>query len=251
MNKVRFFAISLIVTVFCFAFNVNASQRRIVVGTNATYPPYQFINENGKIVGFDIDLITLILENKGYSVEIKDMDFDGLIPSLLAKNIDVIASSMASSQERKKRIMFSEPYVPEESGIGIYVKADNTDINSLGDLTGKIIGSEIGTWGMDNIVSKIKKPKKIVGFSGNEIIIALQTGKIDALVVATDGPDDFIRKNKDPSKTIKRVGETYKTPGVAFGLRKNEKQLMKDINEELERLKKEKEYNEIYKKYVN
>lgn len=248
MNNFKIFAIFLIAVLSCSTLNA----RTIIVGTNATYPPYQFLDKNGKIVGLEIELIETILRNKGYSFEIKNMDFDALLASLMAKNIDLIASSMSASPDRQKKISFSNQYMPNKKdyGVGIYVKADNEDIKSLDDLTYMVVGGKIGTWATENIVPKIKEPKEFINFSGDEIFTALQTGQVDALVIATDAPNDFIKKNKDKSKAIKRVGEIYPAPGVAFGVRKNDKTLLKDINDELAKFSKDKKYSNIYKKYT-
>lgn len=81
------------------------------VGTSPDFPPFEYIDEKGNIVGIDIDLVKALAKKIGYDdVEIVSIDFDGLIPALLNNQIDVIASGMTITEERAKVVAFTIPY---------------------------------------------------------------------------------------------------------------------------------------------
>ena len=87
-----------------------ALSQTIKVGTNATYPPFEFIDEQNKISGFDMDLIDEISKIVGFKYEIVNLAFDALIPALKAGKIDIIASAMSATPVREKAVDFSKPY---------------------------------------------------------------------------------------------------------------------------------------------
>ena len=114
------------------------------VGTEATYAPFEFQDDKSKeYIGFDMDLIRAVGKQMGYEVQIQNLSFDGLIPALEAGNIDIAASGMTITEERAKKILFSEPYY--KAGISVMVKEGNNDIKSFNDLAGKSVAVQIGT----------------------------------------------------------------------------------------------------------
>ena len=104
----------------------SAQAATLHVGTEATFAPFEFMDEQTKeLTGFDMELITAVAKAMGDDVKIQNMGFDGLIPSLQTRIIDVTAAAMTITPERVKRIDFSEPYY--QSGLEILVKKDNLD----------------------------------------------------------------------------------------------------------------------------
>jgi len=99
-----------------------ASGEKILrVGCNADFAPFEFQGEDSKeYTGFDMDLIRAIGKEMGYKVDIQNVNFDGLIPSMEAGNIDVIISGMTINDERKNKVLFSKPYY--QSGLTIVVR---------------------------------------------------------------------------------------------------------------------------------
>ena len=92
-------------------------ENKIIIGTSADFPPFEYINDNGTIVGFDVEMTTKILEAAGYTVEVKDISFDSLIPSLENGKIDVIAAAMTITEDREEQIDFSDPYYEADQSI--------------------------------------------------------------------------------------------------------------------------------------
>ncbi len=115
----------------------------IQVGTESTYPPYEFRDENNNLKGFDIEMMEAIAEKIGKKIEWVDMPFDSLIPALLSKKIDIIAAGLSATEERAKKVSFSTPY--EISLSTFIVKADRNSIKSIEDLKGKVVTAQLGT----------------------------------------------------------------------------------------------------------
>lgn len=115
----------------------SSGEKVLRVGTTADFAPFEFQDENGstEYQGFDMDLIRAVAKEMGYTAEIQNVNFDGLIPAMESGNIDIIASGMTINEERKNQVEFSDPYYI--SGLTIVVPKDNTDINGFADLKGK------------------------------------------------------------------------------------------------------------------
>lgn len=114
------------------------------VGVDNTYPPFEF-TEDGELVGIDVDLIKAIAEDQGFEIEIEQMDFSGIIPSMQSGELDVGMGGMSITDERKETVDFTDPYF--EAGISLVVANDTTDIEKLEDLDGKNVVVKNGTVG--------------------------------------------------------------------------------------------------------
>ncbi|MCR8701153.1 transporter substrate-binding domain-containing protein, partial [Campylobacter sp. RM12176] len=122
---------------------VAANAQTIKVGTNATYPPFEFVNEQNQITGFDMDLMAEIAKKVGFKFEIVNISFDSLIPALKAGKIDIIAAAMSATPERLKAVDFSKPYYHT---MNLFIKrADNKELTKFEQLEGKKISAQLGT----------------------------------------------------------------------------------------------------------
>ena len=114
--------------------SASGSAAKYTFGTDATYPPFEF-QKDGKYVGIDIDLMNAIAAEEGFEVEIKPMDFKGIIPAITANQLDGAIASISITDERKKVVDFSDPYY--QAGLSLIVNEDNNDIKSPQDLKAK------------------------------------------------------------------------------------------------------------------
>lgn len=110
------------------------------VGTTAEYPPFETL-ENGKIVGYDVDVIDAVAKKIGIKYEWKDMNFDGLISALQFKKIDIVIAGISSSPEREKVVNFSIPYHESKTA---YIMNKNNPM-TMEELKGKTFGVDLGT----------------------------------------------------------------------------------------------------------
>ncbi len=118
----------------------------LAVGTDATYPPFEFTDDKTReIIGFDIDLIGALSERLGVRPEFTVVPFDAIISGLNSGKYDCLISAMTITPERGEAVLFTDPYF--DAGQAIAVPENNEDIKSFDDLTGKRIGAQLGTTG--------------------------------------------------------------------------------------------------------
>ncbi len=164
-----------------------------VVGTSADNPPYEYI-ENGEIVGFDIDLISAIGAHLGKEIEIKNMDFHGLLAALNSGSVDMVIAGLSITSERKNRVDFSIPYT--KANIAILHRASNS-FEKLSDLNGKIVGAQLGTiWSYIANQMAVDHKSNVSTLSSNLMLVEeLKTKRIDAMVLEVSQAENFTAKN--------------------------------------------------------
>ena len=114
----------------------------LVVGTEAAYVPYEFFKD-GKIIGYDPDIIDHLVAKLGVKAQLVDTAWNGIIPALYAKKFDVIVSAMTITKERADKVLFSMPYA-DASNV-ILLRANEDSIKTADDLSGKVVGVQIGS----------------------------------------------------------------------------------------------------------
>lgn len=171
-----------------------------VVGTSADNPPYEFM-QNGKIVGFDVDLINEIAKNLGKKVEFKNMEFHGLIAALATSNVDMVIAGLSITPERKARVDFTVPYT--DAKIAFLYRAKD-DFKNYYDLTGKKVGAQLGTiWSLIAYDLSLKGNFKVIALSNNLMLVEdLKAGRIDGLVIEDNQAAKFIEINPSLSKFL-------------------------------------------------
>ena len=218
-------------------------QKVLRVGTEPTFAPFEFQKEGSKeYTGFDMDLARAIGKQLGMKVEIVSMGFDGLIPALNAGNIDAVAAGMTITPERAKSVKFSEPYY--KSGLSIMVRKDNNNITGMEGLKGKKIAVQIGTTGAME-AHKIADAKVVEFNTNTEAALELKNGGVDAVV--NDLPVVAYFLQQGGKDFAKMVGKVVTAEEYAIAVKKDNDKLAGDINKALAELKKNGEYDKIYK----
>lgn len=233
--------VSLLVVLSC---SKKEGKDVLYVGTNAEYPPFEYLDENGNVVGFDVELINEISKIIGKKIEIKDMTFDGLIPALEAKTIDILIAGITATESRKKVINFSKPYF--ESQQAIIVKEDNNTITNFDSLNNTYtVGVVLGYVG-DVALTESKKVDKIERFNRTaDTVVALQNGKIDAAIMDYPIAVGYIKNNEG----LKAIKTDLSIQELCIGFRKEDTKLLEDVNKALDTLKENGKYDELVKKY--
>lgn len=121
-----------------------ASGQKFIVATDTTFAPFEFENENGEMVGIDLDILKAIAEDQGFEYELQVLGFSAAVTALEAGQCDAVIAGMSITEERQKKYDFSEPYF--DSGVGMAVLSDS-DIASYEDLNGKSVAAKVGTEG--------------------------------------------------------------------------------------------------------
>ena len=220
-----------------------APEKVLRVATEPTFAPFEFQEEGSdKLSGFDMDLIRAIGAKMGYKVEIANMGFDALIPALNTGNIDVAIAGMSITDERKQAVGMSDPYYT--SGLIVMVQKDNNDIKNIEDLKGKRIAAQIGTTGAAKAHSV--EGAVVTEFNTNtESAMELTNGGVDAVI--NDSPVIGYYLAQGGSEVAKTVGDVMEAEQYGIAVKKDNTKLLEDINKALAELKKDGEYDKIYK----
>lgn len=221
-----------------------AEPQKLIFGSDTSYPPFESFNSDGKLVGFDVDLIEAINEVAGLDIEIQTYDFKGLIPALESASIDGAISAMTITEERAQKVNFSLPYY--ESGLCVAVKADNETIKSFDDLEGKKIGVQTGTTG--ELEAKTVPNAELVSFDTIvEAFMDLNNGAVDAVV--NDYPVTAYYIATEGEGKAKIVGDLRTSEYYGIAVPKQKPEVLEKINEALETLKQNGTYAQIYEKW--
>ena len=226
--------------------------QKIIVGTGTQFPNVCFIDKNGKLTGYDVELVRKIDEKlPEYQFEFKTMDFSNLLISLETNKIDFIAHQMEVNEERQKKFLFNkEPY--NIFPLNVTVNINNNDIHSIKDLKGKkaIVSATSNSAVFLEKYNKENNAGIQIVYAGNgpdSTINQLKTGRADA-TITTPFSVDFLNKSVDAQQKV--VGEPLLNSKVFFLLRKDETPLQKKIDEALIELKKEGVVSELSKKWL-
>ena len=231
------FLLSVVISISVFAKN-----NVVYVGTNAEFMPFEYLDKN-KIIGFDIDLLDAISKETGLEFKIQDMAFDGLLPALQTKKIDMVIAGMSATPERQKAVAFSKPYFKAKQVV-ITTPEKAKSLKSFKDLSGKKVGVMLGFTG-DTVVSEIKGVKVERFNAAYAAILALSQNKVDAVVLDSEPAKKYSGTMKHlVIATIPAEEENY-----AIAFRKNDKELINKINAALDKIKSNGEYDKILKKY--
>lgn len=206
---------------------------KIVLGTSADYPPYEFhksINGKDEIVGFDIEIAKAIAKDLGVELEIKDMKFDGLLAALVVDDIDFIVAGMVPKEERKKSVDFSIQYYQAEQNVLVRAE-DAGKITSIEALKGLKIGAQKSTVQEDLAkekaqASEVKSLSKIT-----DLVLELQNGKIDAVVLVGPVANAYAKQNAKLAVSGISLGSEE---GVAVAVNKGTADLLEAINKSLD-----------------
>lgn len=214
---------------------------KLYVGTNAEFEPFEY-RESGNIVGFDIELVNEIAKLINREIEIEDMAFDGLLPALQTKKIDLIIAGMTATEERKKNVNFSEPYYKSQQAMVVH--NDENNIKTFDDLEGKEVGVILGYTG-DLIVSEIPNVRIQRYNATSEAIMGLKSKKVQAVVLDYEPAKNYSAQNPE----LKLVETASESEEYAIAVRKEETQLLEDINKALTTLRENGTYDTLLNKY--
>lgn len=221
------------------------SAKPLRVGMDASYAPFGSQNVDTKeYEGFDVDIIRAIAAEEKMPIEIVNLNFDGLIPALQTKDLDIVINDMTITPERAKSVLFSKPYYI--AGLGIVVRKDNTDIHGEKDLAGKKVGVSIGSTG-EEAAHKIAGADVRSYNAITDAFLELKNGGVDAVV--NDLPVNEFYVAKSGEGKLKTVDTALTTEDLGIAVAKDNTALMDKINKGLAAIQKNGKYAEIYKKW--
>lgn len=222
---------------------------RFVLGLDEGFPPMGFADENGELVGFDIDVAKEVCSRLGIELVLQPINWDAKEQELNTGNIDCIWNGFTITEERKKNILFTEPYMNNRQVI--VVKEDAT-YNTLEDLKGKKLGLQSQSSAQDALDAHEDFKSslgEVVLFDTNTVaIMDLEKGGIDALLV-----DEIVIRYYMQTKNakFKILDKELSHEEYGIGFRKNDKQLMQKIQDTLKEMAKDGALAEISKKWFD
>ncbi len=226
--------------------------QKIVVGTGTQFPNICFLDENGKLTGYDVELVREIDKKlTEYEFEFKTMEFSNLLLSLETNKIDFIAHQMEVNEERQEKFLFNkEPY--NVFPLHVAVNQKNNDIQSIDDLKGKkaIVGATSNSAVFLEKYNKEHDAGIEIVYSGqgaDDTINQIRTGRADA-TITTPFAVDFLNEQSDAQQKV--VGEPLLNSKVYFLLRKDETTLQRQIDRALVELREEGVISDLSKKWL-
>ena len=212
------FKLKILILIFALSSCTESDSNTLVMGTSADYPPFESY-QNNQFVGFDIDLAQALAEHLGYKLEIKDIDFNGLIPAINSGVIDFAISALSPTTEREKNIDFTINYYP---GLPSIVFKKNNLIANIEDLSNKVTGVQLGSIWENYCKSKSLEIDNLKIFSSNRIpqlVEELKLNRIQAIILDQQQAANIVDKHPDFALiTMDQIGKGY-----AIALRKNSK----------------------------
>ena len=207
--------------------------RQVTVATDATWPPMEMVDANKKIVGFDVDYLTAVAKEAGFTVTFKNTAWDGIFAGLAAGRYDMIASSVTITDERKKQYDFSDPYI----NVGQILVAPKAEaVKSLQDLKGKKVGAQIGTTG----AFEIKKVEGVELKTYDEIGLAFEdmaAGRIAGVVCDEPTAAHYALQRTEYKAKFKIVGEPFTEESYGFVVQKGNAELVALLNKGIKAVK--------------
>jgi len=220
---------------------------KLRVGTSPDFPPFEYTDEAGNVVGIDIDLIKSIAAKLGYEVEIVQIQFSGLIEALEQGVIDIAISGITITEDRAKRVDFTNPYWEADQAI-LLAKGSSFKPRSLKDLEGKVVGVQTGTTAA-SLLDELKANGTNVEIkSYTSYTLAVQdlvNGRVDAVVVDSPVARTLAAKYNVEVASIIPTGEKY---GIA--VKKGNTELLEKINKVLQEILNGDEWQKIISKYL-
>jgi polar amino acid transport system substrate-binding protein len=225
-----------------------AGAMKVVIATDAAFPPMEFVDANKEIVGFDIDMMNAIADLKGFEVEYKNTAWDGIFAGLESGDYDAILSAVTITDERLEVYAFSDPYI--NAGQAVVVRADEAAIASDADLPGHVVGAQIGTTGA-LAVQDIEGVELREYDTIDLALMDLVSGNVDAVVVDTPVAADYALASDQFAGKLKIVGEPFTEEYYGVTVRKGEMgDFLALFNEGLAEIKANGTYDEIYATWI-
>ncbi|NOL50400.1 glutamine ABC transporter substrate-binding protein GlnH [Pelistega europaea] len=227
-----------------FALSSQALAKDLILATDTAFVPFEF-KEGDKYTGFDIDLFAAIAKEAGLTYKIQGMDFNGIVPSLQTRNVDMAIAGISITDKRKAVVDFSDPYY--DSGIAIMVKTADVDkIKSLDDLKGKNVAVKTGS-GPADFVKKNAPEAKLKLFPNSEnMFLDLQSGGSDAIVYDTPNLQYYVKTAGNGKVAVSAILNSDDHYGIAFPKGSD---LVPKVNAALKKIRENGEYDKIHAKW--
>ncbi len=218
----------------------------IIMGTNAEFPPFEYVSDNGVVgqfSGIDVAIAKEIADSMGKTLKVENMEFDSLIMALATGKVDFVAAGMTVTDDRKASVDFSDTYYTAKQ---VMIVKDGSDIKSAADLKDKKIGVILGYTGDVTVTDDLGySPERFK--KGADAVMDLVNGKLDVVVIDSAPAKAFVEKNA--GLKIVEDDEVFAQEEYAIAVPKGDSETLAKINETLAKLKKDGKIDEFGSKY--
>ena len=238
----RYF-LKIVLSIFCVGFlgcgqeSQEPKNPKLVIAIDGTFVPMSFLNDQGELDGFEVDLIKEVVKNAGFDYELVNVEWGGLFGGLITEKFDLVISSITILEERKNRMAFSIPYL--QSGVAVLVRKDIENVDSLEQLAEikATVGAQINTTSYYFLQKyegmKIKTYEKF----GHAVIDMANKGN-DGVVGDSVQVNYYFNENKELTQNARFLGSRMTSENYGIVLRKENLELKQKIDTSLKGLLK-------------
>ena len=222
--------------------SMTINEGKLVMATNAEFPPYEYY-EGDKIVGIDAEVAQLLADKLGLELEIKDIDFNSIVPGVQSNKYDIGMAGMTVTEDRLKKVSFSDSYA---TGVQVVIVPENSDIKSLDDLEGKMIGVQEATTG-DIYASDEFGDENVTKYQNGALAVeGLKTGKVNCVIIDNEPAKAYVAANEG----LKILETEYAVEDYAICVNKENTELLEKINKAMDELIESGEFQKVVDKYI-
>ncbi len=219
-----------------------SAAQTIRFATEASYPPFELVDANNQIVGFDVDLANALCKEIDATCTFTNQAFDSLIPGLKFRRFDAVMAGMDITPEREKQVLFSTPYY-DNSALFVGQQGKFTSIDQL---KGKKVGVQNGTTHQKYLQDKHPEVKTVAYDSYQNAIIDLKNGRIDGVFGDTAVVNEWLKTNPQLGAATPKVTDPqYFGTGLGIAVRPDNKALLEKLNAALKAIKADGTYQKI------
>ena len=215
---------------------------KLIMSTNAAFPPYEMTTDSGEFEGIDIETAQAIADKLGLELQIDDMDFDAALLAVQQGKSDMVMAGVTVTDERQNVMDFTDSYA---TGIQSIIVKEDSDIASVDDLAGKKIGTQRGTTGYLYCSDDFGDENVVAYDDGLTAVQMLNNGQVDCVVIDNAPAKEFVAANPG----LKLLDTAYVEEDYAIGVGKGNTELKDAINTALEELKADGTLQAIVDKY--
>ncbi len=242
MNRITF----LLVCAVSLLSSGCGRSKKLVIATDATYPPFEMLDKSGGFTGADVDMGRALAKHLGREVEFQNINFDGLIAALKTGSVDLVISAMTANEERRQSIAFSDPYV--KTGLALLVSA-KSPVQTLDDLKvpGRKVAVRLGTTGEEFAKKFLPNTPRISLDSDTACVLEVTKGGVDAWIYDQLSLMNYNQQYPEATRVLlKPVREEF----WAIGLRQGDDELRTKVNEFLIKYRAEGGFKALAEKYM-
>ncbi|WP_025662004.1 ABC transporter substrate-binding protein [Rhizobium sp. IBUN] len=247
----RILAAASVAAMSLFAGAAMADGEKYVIGTDSTYPPFEYVDAGGQFLGFDMDIARALCAEMKADCTIVSSDWDGIIPALQAKKFDMIISSMSITPERSKLVDFTNKYYNTPPAIAVPKDSTVTDVAGL---KGKTIGAQTSTTHSNYAEKHLPDTELKLYPTADEYKLDITNGRVDAVIDDIVVLSQWVKSDAGACCKILTplpVDKEINGVGAGIAVRKGDDALREKLNTAIAAIRTSGEYKKIQDKYFD